>query len=87
MCFEAKWSVSRAGTRSDNRHDAMAKGRPLPAGRGERNPKSKLTAGSVALIKRLRNEGQTFRAIARQFGVAHSSVVKVSHGKSWKHLS
>ena len=74
------------GTRLDNRLDAMAKGRPLPAPRGERCVHSRLTANDIPMIRELRLSGLTYRAIASRFGVYHSCIIKICKNQSWKHL-
>jgi hypothetical protein len=76
-----------AGTRLDNRHDAMQKGRPRPGAWGERASKAKLKERDIPEIISLRKSGLTFRAIAARYGVFHSSIIKVCQGKSWKHLN
>jgi HNH endonuclease len=68
----------RAGTRSDNIADAVARGR---VGRG------KLDIGDVVEIKRLLTLGYTHAAIAAEFGVTTSMIGQIRRGESWAHVS
>lgn len=77
------------GTTADNTADMVAKGRqnffggkrgpgvPFSGGYGNR----KLTDDDIAAI-RLRR-GETARAIARDYGVAHTTIVRLLNGTSW----
>lgn len=77
-----------SGTRADNRQDMIDKGRPVPAGRGERARTAKLKPADIPHIKELRSTGMTFRAIAARFGLSsHFTVMKICQGKAWKHLT
>lgn len=69
------------GTHADNRADAIAKGRALTS--GEHNGNAKLTDADVAgiLVSPLSN-----RALARNFGVAHSIIAGIRSGTAWRHI-
>ena len=73
------------GTDADNHHDMDQKGRrvnPL----GEAHGMSKLTEGDVLTIRELSAAGYAQEAIARKFGIGHSTVSDVVNRKSWKHI-
>lgn len=53
---------------------------------GERNGSSKLTAGDVLEIRRLRASGIELKVIAQQFGITFGCVSGIAHRRSWKHL-
>ena len=72
------------GTRRENMADAIEAGRTL---RGEKNPLSKLTAAKVAEIKALRRLGVGQRQVAKQFGIAKTTVQHIEKGRLWKHVS
>lgn len=80
------------GTQRDNIRDAVAKGRiatglrqgkhtkPQSRSRGEKNGAARLTWGAVLAI---RSDGRSQRAIARDFGVAQSTISAVKRGQNW----
>lgn len=70
-----------AGTKSDNEKDKFSAG--TSSHRGERNPASKLTASQVAEVVGLITQGCTNVAIAKNFGVHHSTISKIRTGHSW----
>src|SRR5690606_8891899 len=77
------------GTARDNIHDAMDRGRLRIR---ERHPSAKLTDQDVRDIRyRFEHRKHTKRdsvdgvtAIARQYGVSHSAISLIVHGKNWK---
>ena len=76
------------GTRIDNNADMMAKGRngwwPRP---GEENPMSKLTAAQVIEIRTKYARGDVSqRGLAKQYGVAQTSIGQIVNYHTWKHL-
>lgn len=74
------------GSDLDNAKDREAKGRGnQPKGRS--NAWAKLTEQQVIEIRAKKANGQTARSIAREYGIAHSSVLNIYHGKKWKHVS
>lgn len=64
------------GTNSENQRDSAAKGR---------KPR-KLTDEQVFAIRKLREEGRPFRAIAAMFGIGESNVRKIVTRSYWPHL-
>ena len=65
------------GTNADNVRDKVAKGRSLSR---ERNPSSKLTPEQVELI---RVDKRSQRKIAKDYGVAQTTVCNIKHGRTW----
>lgn len=75
------------GTNSDNILDARDKGR-LNRARGERRPNARLTEVIVReLMQRHRDEGVSFCALAREYGVSDETVRQAVHGKNWAHVT
>ncbi len=54
---------------------------------GEGNARAKLTNADVQEILRLRNDGMTQPALAKQFGVTQSVISNVLNGKRWTHIT
>lgn len=69
------------GTHQANMADAKTKRRHSF---GERAHSAKLTYAKVQEIKRLREEGWAFQAIADHFGVSYSTAQAVYKGRIWK---
>jgi hypothetical protein len=74
------------GTQADNLADARAKGRlfappPMP---GEKNPRAKLTATDVAIIRARAAAGESKRSIARDFHVSDNQICWIVSRKEWK---
>lgn len=68
-------------TRAQNMADTVAHGTST---RGERNPRARLTRGSVRVICRLAARGRVEqRRVAEYFKVSRSSVCLIASGKSW----
>lgn len=67
----------------DGRLEAFAR---APRGIGERNRHAQLTAENVMEIKRRLATGEAASAIARAFGVSHTTVSSIRLGKLWRHL-
>lgn len=53
---------------------------------GSRQGSAKLTEGQVAIIKSKFNTGISMGAIAREYGVCLDTILKIRHGKRWKHV-
>jgi hypothetical protein len=70
-----------AGTRLDNKRDAIRKGRHAY---GERMHTAKLTPDAVRFIRS--NAGMTDRALAALVGVGHAAVNAIRNGKTWRHV-
>lgn len=71
------------GTCKDNLQDMKAKDRHL---RGARNKRAKLNDDKVRQIHRLLQEGKSQGSIARLYGVAQSTVHRISKGRDWNHI-
>lgn len=71
-------------TVSDNHLDKIAHGTML---RGDSHPRAAITSLDVRRIRQLRQSGETCRAIAEQFGIAHQTVSDIANHKTWRHVS
>lgn len=67
------------GTQRDNIRDMHAKGRGGKAS-------VRLSDAEVLSARRLRQQGQTYVAIAKRFGVEKTTVRRAITGETWKHL-
>jgi len=54
--------------------------------RGERHPFHKLTEDAVRAIRARRQQGETQRALGREFGVGQSTISNIVHRRTWKHV-
>jgi hypothetical protein len=73
------------GTPDDNAQDMVAKGRTL---RGEEHTSARLTAQQVSRIKTMLVEDRMHVSeIARQFGVAYTTIQAIKTGKTWRHVA
>lgn len=70
------------GTHADNMHDMKRKGRARGAP-GEENSHAKLTNSDVAYIRHQHNLGVSGLSLANEFGVAHSTIYRITHGLGW----
>lgn len=75
------------GTKADNTHDMMAKGRKNQA-RGEGAGKAKLTEDAVrAIRRRAEADPQISRlALAAEYGVDARTISEVIYRQTWRHL-
>jgi hypothetical protein len=71
------------GTHKDNNGSAAAKGR---SARGERRPNAVLTDEIVRQIRTLAAQRVSHRSIAKQFGVARTTIDLVVARKTWAHV-
>ena len=69
------------GSQADNIRDKVEKDRQL---RGERIRQSKLRGSDIPLIFRMRQQGMTYAAIGKVFGVGHVTIYNVIKGTTWK---
>lgn len=69
------------GSRRDNVQDAVDRGQHP---RGERHGRSKLTAEIVLEMRRRHAAGESYAALAREFGVFDSVARKAILGITWK---
>lgn len=88
------------GTHAENTLDMMRKGRnnaasgdrssarlhPESRPRGEQHSRAILTAHNVLEIRRRVDGGESHRALAREFGVGHTTVRGAAAGVTWRHL-
>jgi hypothetical protein len=73
------------GTPDDNAQDMVAKGRTL---RGEEHISAKLTTEQVSRIKTMLAEDRMYVSeIAREFGVAYTTIQAIKTGKTWRHVA
>lgn len=73
------------GTKSDNTHDMIAKGRQAPPRRGERSNLSKLTREDVLEIRRLYPTASG-KSLANRFGVRRSHIYDIVSRRKWTWL-
>lgn len=72
------------GTQKQNMKDKIHRGRQA---RGSQNGRSKLTEYDVLLIRDHLTDGCLSQAaIGRLFGVSHSVIRDIKHGKTWTHI-
>jgi hypothetical protein len=70
------------GTQRDNMIDKIRKGRAnMP--RGTQRPDAKLTEEKVRAI---RSDPRSVRAIARDYGVVHGTIVGIKSRRDWAHV-
>jgi transcriptional regulator with XRE-family HTH domain len=53
---------------------------------GSCNGRAKLDEAGVARLRRLREEGRSYRELAREFGISRSNVWYVLSGSTWSHV-
>lgn len=81
------------GTPADNSADMARKGRARNAGkhpnlpRGERHTNAKLDDDKVREMRRLREEGWEYRALAAEFGVTPRAAWLAVNGGTWAHVA
>lgn len=68
------------GTRADNSRDMRVRGRSIV---GELNPRSKLTANQVVLIRERLATGASVAVVARDFSMSCGAIKNIRSGKSW----
>lgn len=71
------------GTHDDNMADMSAKGRGVQLF-GERHGGAKLTEARVLEMRQRRARGETYSAMAREYGVNHSTVARACKGYRWR---
>lgn len=75
------------GTQRDNIVDMCVKGRHfdvhLP---GESNGFHKLKEAQIIEIRKLRNDGWSYRKISREYGIAFSHAHRISKKEAWNHI-
>lgn len=71
------------GTQAENIHDAVTKNRMA---QGEQHGMAKLADVNVIEIRRLHSIGLGAHALAEQFEIDTTTIYRIVHIKSWKHL-
>ena len=71
------------GTTQDNTRDRQSKGRQA---RGERQGSSVMTMERVLELRKCRERGDTFDALAAAFGISKSQVANIVRGRHWRHV-
>lgn len=71
------------GTGKDNMQDASIK---RAINHGEDRPQSKLTEENVREMRRLRQTGESWDALAERYGVAKNCVRSATMGETWSHV-
>lgn len=74
------------GTHADNHSDREIKGRGRRL-HGETNPRSKITAADVYVIRAACGAGTSQQAVADQFGITQGMVSRIMRGVAWKHVA
>lgn len=72
------------GSGTDNAADKRRNG-GLPI--GERVPSHKLTDSQVLEIREKYRRGLSSRDLSAEYGVAHTTILKIARGQKWKHIS
>jgi len=70
-----------------DREDGLRSGEESRAGKRARHGNAKLKAADVRAIRALSASGRSCAEVAREFGVAASTVSYIARGVSWKHLA
>lgn len=68
-----------------NRHEYRCGGAYLRAKRGNELPHARLTPESVRAI-RVNRMGETFKQLAKRFGVHYRTIQKVWYRETWAHV-
>jgi len=73
------------GTNADNSHDMVRKGRQA---RGEQNGWSSLTEQEIRNIRhRYASDGISMRALAREYDVSATHILRIVHRQTWAHVA
>ena len=71
------------GTQQDNMDDRDGAGNTPE---GTRNGRSKLRADDVRAIRRLSDDGLSYREIARRYEMHHTTIGDIAKGELWAHV-
>ena len=87
------------GTKKDNTHDMIAKGRggwkkgdewqsghAGKSAKGERNRHAKLTASDIPIIRQKAADGKKLTEIADEYGLWATTIGMIVSRKNWKHI-
>ena len=58
----------------------------IPASRGERHRRAKLTEKSARKVKQLLRDGAPISALAAKFGVSRGAVYAIKYNRTWRHI-
>jgi hypothetical protein len=81
------------GTHAENMRDMAVKGRGLSPlrfrrlARGERHADAKMTAAQVRAARSRHAAGETYAALAREFGVSKPTMAHACQRRTWKHVA
>lgn len=73
-----RWDFPFANSNDKRIHGTMA--------RGSRQGLARLTEEGVALVRRLRSQGESFASLGRRFGVRPHTIRQAVVGATWKHV-
>lgn len=76
----------RVGTRADNVHDMLSKGRGNHP-KGEHHPFAKLTEASILAIVAESEAGASGIELARRYGVSSTAICSILKGRKWSHVT
>jgi hypothetical protein len=76
----------RVGTTLDNMRDRMAREGYRTVARGAAHGGAKLTEEAIRAIRALSAQGVSSRRVAKRFGIAKSTVLRVVRGQNWRHV-
>lgn len=71
------------GTKPENNRDKEAHG---TAPKGEANPQAKLTYSLVLEMRSRRNDGVSYSALGKEFGVSTMTAFRAVTGRAWSHI-
>lgn len=75
------------GTRRDNTHDMLAKGRHWTTPkRGEQNHAARLTEQDIRLIRSRYEQGASQTALGQEYRVTKHCIWRIVHRKNWTHV-
>ncbi len=71
------------GTAQDNEDDKVKKKRQA---KGIEHGRSKMTPTTVKNLRRRRAAGASYRTLAKEFGIDHTTVAQIVRGETWAHV-
>lgn len=72
------------GTVSENAEDARRNGKLCE---GQRHGRAVYSDSQIRAVRRLREEGRTYTAIAEETGVRRASVIQIATGRQWRSVA
>lgn len=76
----------RLGNHADNTADAIKRGRYV-ALRGKLNGNTIRTESEIRAIRRSREDGETYRSIAKRYGTTPENIFAITSRRTWRHIS